>query len=91
MCLHFLLIGFMPKLELKSIEMIKEFKEYYGLDISYHHSWFGKQLAKLEVHGDEPKSFNELTWYSEVVKFRQILVLFVLECDPLTRKLYLKP
>lgn len=79
------------KPKLKPIEMIKEFKGYYGLDISYHHAWFGKQLAELEVHGDESKSFNELTWYSEAIKFRQILVLFVLECDPLTQKLYLKP
>lgn len=79
------------KPELKPIKMIKEFKEYYELDISYHHAWFGNKLAELEVHSDESKSFNELTCYLEAIKFRQILVLFVLECDPLTRKLYLKP
>ncbi|XP_020410469.1 uncharacterized protein LOC109946585 [Prunus persica] len=43
---------------LKPVEIIHEFKDYYGIEISYYHAWFGKELAKLDVHGDEPKSFN---------------------------------
>ncbi|BBN67515.1 EF-TU receptor [Prunus dulcis] len=51
------------KLELKPVEIIHEFKDYYGIDISYYHAWFGKELAKMDVHGDELKSFNELSKY----------------------------
>ncbi|BBG99240.1 EF-TU receptor [Prunus dulcis] len=51
------------KPELKPVEIIHEFKDYYGIDISYYHAWFGKELAKLDVHGDESKSFNELSKY----------------------------
>ncbi|XP_034197954.1 uncharacterized protein LOC117613457 [Prunus dulcis] len=50
------------KPELKPVEIIREFKDYYDIDISYYHAWFGKELAKLDVHGDESKSFNELVW-----------------------------
>ncbi|XP_034199131.1 uncharacterized protein LOC117614431 [Prunus dulcis] len=56
------------KPELKPVEIIHEFKDYYGIYISYYHAWFGKELAKLEVHGDESKSFNELVWYADAVK-----------------------
>ncbi|XP_020426581.1 uncharacterized protein LOC109950849 [Prunus persica] len=38
------------KPELKPVEIIYEFKDYYGIDISYYHAWFGKELAKLDVH-----------------------------------------
>ncbi|KAI5318562.1 hypothetical protein L3X38_038270 [Prunus dulcis] len=56
------------KPELKPVEIIREFKDYYDIDISYYHALFGKELAKLDVHGDESKSFNELVWYADAVK-----------------------
>ncbi|BBG99428.1 EF-TU receptor, partial [Prunus dulcis] len=58
------------KTELKPVEIIHEFKDYYGIDISYYHAWFGKELAKLDIHGDESKSFNELVWYADASKYK---------------------
>ncbi|CAL2271131.1 unnamed protein product [Prunus armeniaca] len=34
--------GIRAKLELKPVEIIHELKDYYGIDISYYHAWFGK-------------------------------------------------
>ncbi|KAI5335843.1 hypothetical protein L3X38_025977 [Prunus dulcis] len=69
------------KPELKPVEIIHEFKDYYGIDISYYHTWFGKQLAKLDVHGDESKSFNELVWYADAVKETNTGSLCTLDCE----------
>ncbi|BBN69718.1 hypothetical protein Prudu_1126S000100, partial [Prunus dulcis] len=69
------------KPELKPVEIIHEFKDYYGIDISYYHAWFGKELAKLDVHGDESKSFNELVWYADAVKETNTGSLCTLDCE----------
>ncbi|XP_020417943.1 uncharacterized protein LOC109948666 [Prunus persica] len=69
------------KPKLKLVEIIHEFKNYYGIDISYYHTWFGKELTKLDVHGDESKSFNELVWYVNAVKGTNPGSLCVLECE----------
>ncbi|KAL6284430.1 hypothetical protein ACE6H2_015359 [Prunus campanulata] len=69
------------KPELKPIEIVHELKDYYGIDISYYQAWFGKELAKLDVHGDESKSFNELVWYVDAVKETNIGSLCELECE----------
>lgn len=31
---------------LKPTEIVKNFKKYYGLDISYYNAWYGKESAK---------------------------------------------
>ncbi|CAL2237863.1 unnamed protein product [Prunus armeniaca] len=69
------------KPELKPVEIIHEFKDYYGIDISYYHAWFGKEFAKLNVHGDESKSFNGLVWYADTVKETNPGSLCTLECE----------
>ncbi|XP_008240550.1 PREDICTED: uncharacterized protein LOC103339053 [Prunus mume] len=69
------------KPELKPVEIIHEFKDYYGIDISYYHAWFGKELAKLDVHGDQSKSFNELVCYVDAIKETNPRSLCVLECE----------
>ncbi|CAL2280418.1 unnamed protein product [Prunus armeniaca] len=51
------------------------------IHISYYHAWFGKELAKLNVHGDESKSFNELVWYADVVNETNPGSLCTLECE----------
>ncbi|CAL8115413.1 unnamed protein product [Prunus armeniaca] len=69
------------KPELKPVEIIHEFKDYYGIDISYYHAWFGKEFAKLNIHGDESKSFNGLVWYADTVKETNPGSLCTLECE----------
>ncbi|XP_020412934.1 uncharacterized protein LOC109947388 [Prunus persica] len=50
-------------------------------NISYYHAWFCKELAKLDVHGDESKSFNELVWHTDAVKETNSSSLCKLECE----------
>ncbi|XP_048442102.1 uncharacterized protein LOC125478229 [Pyrus x bretschneideri] len=47
---------------LKPTEIVKDFKKYYGLDISYYNAWYGKESAKKLMHGDELLSYNHLAW-----------------------------
>lgn len=48
------------KPKLKPIEIINEFKDNYSINISYYHTWVGKELARVDGHGDESKSFTKL-------------------------------
>ena len=34
------------------VKVISEFKNRYGLDIKYHHAWFGVENAKKIICGD---------------------------------------
>ncbi|CAK9170778.1 unnamed protein product, partial [Ilex paraguariensis] len=34
------------KPSIKPIEVVKDFKKYYGLDISYHNIWYEKKMVK---------------------------------------------
>ena len=45
---------------LKPTEIVKDFKKYYGLDVSYYNAWYEK--AKKMMHGDESLSYNHLAW-----------------------------
>ncbi|XP_021817977.1 uncharacterized protein LOC110760098 [Prunus avium] len=69
------------KPKLKLVEIIHELKDYYGIDISYYHAWFGKELAKLDIHGDESKPFNKLVWYADAIKETNSGSLCELECE----------
>ena len=71
---------------MKPIEIVQDMKKYYGLDISYYHAWYGKELAKKIVHGDESLSYNHLAWYQNVVLKTNPGSHCVLECDPETAR-----
>ena len=68
---------------LKPIEIVNKFKNYFSIQISYYHAWYGNELAKMDVHDDDSKSFNELVWYVNAVnetnlghRFQRFLILF---------------
>ncbi|CAL8169562.1 unnamed protein product [Prunus armeniaca] len=67
---------------IKPIEIVKDFKKNYGLDISYHNAWYGKELAKKRVHGDESLSYKHLAWYVGAVLSSNPGSRCILECDP---------
>jgi hypothetical protein len=71
---------------MKPIEIVKDFKKYYGLDISYHSAWYGKELARKRVHGDESVSYRHLAWYVGAVLSSNYGSHCTLECDPETSR-----
>lgn len=65
----------------KPIEIVKDFKLNYGLDISYYNAWKGKEMAKVQVHGDEESSYTQLVWYVDALMKTNVGSHCVLECD----------
>ncbi|XP_024172236.1 uncharacterized protein LOC112178309 [Rosa chinensis] len=54
---------------LRPVDIVRDFKMNYGLEISYYNAWKGKEMAKKGVHGDEALSYKHMEWYvNELVK-----------------------
>ncbi|XP_024178409.1 uncharacterized protein LOC112184384 [Rosa chinensis] len=51
----------------KPIDIADEIKSDYGLDVPYRTVWYGTELAKTALHGDEAESYSQLLWFSESV------------------------
>ncbi|XP_024155974.1 uncharacterized protein LOC112163951 [Rosa chinensis] len=51
----------------KAIDIADEIKSDYGLDVAYRTVWYGTELAKTALHGDEADSYAQLFWFSECV------------------------
>ncbi|KAM5572986.1 hypothetical protein ABKV19_012833 [Rosa sericea] len=51
----------------KAIDIADEIKSDYGLDVAYRTVWYGTELAKTALHGDEAESYAQLLWFSESV------------------------
>lgn len=67
-------------------DIVKNFKQKYGLDISYRIAWHGKKLAKNTVHGDESLSYRQLVWYRDALMSTNPGSHYVLESDPETSR-----
>ncbi|RXH84341.1 hypothetical protein DVH24_027240 [Malus domestica] len=67
---------------IKPTDIIKNFKQNYGLDISYYNAWYGRMKAKKLVHGAEAVSYQLLTWYVKSVKEHNPGSHCILECEP---------
>ncbi|XP_050113356.1 uncharacterized protein LOC126591625 [Malus sylvestris] len=67
---------------IKPTDIIKNFKQNYGLDISYYNAWYGRMKAKKLVHGAEAVSYQLLTWYVKSVKELNPGSHCILECEP---------
>ncbi|XP_040375370.1 uncharacterized protein LOC112202235 [Rosa chinensis] len=48
----------------KPIDIADEIKSDYGLDVPYRTVWYGTELAKTALHGDEAESYAQLLWFS---------------------------
>ncbi|KAL7165434.1 hypothetical protein ACSBR2_041169 [Camellia fascicularis] len=44
-------------------EMVCDFKDYYGTEVSYRRAWMGVEKVRGLVFGDYSSSFNNLRWY----------------------------
>ncbi|KAL7173277.1 hypothetical protein ACSBR2_032692 [Camellia fascicularis] len=44
-------------------EVVCDFKDYYGTEVSYRRAWMGVEKARGLVFGDYSSSFDDLHWY----------------------------
>ncbi|CAN6719046.1 unnamed protein product [Malus baccata var. baccata] len=72
------------KQSIKIVDIVKDFKQNYGLDIPYHTAWCAKEMAKSEVHGDESSSYSRLVGYSNGLMSTNPGSHCILNCDPKT-------
>lgn len=72
------------KPSIKPTDIVKDFKQKYGLDVSYRKAWYAKELAKRTVHGDESLSYRQLVWYRDTLLTTNPGSHCILECDPKT-------
>ncbi|MQM09913.1 hypothetical protein Taro_042797 [Colocasia esculenta] len=51
----------------RASEMMRDIRREYGISISYHQAWWGKEVAVSSLYGDFRTSYHMLNWYSERV------------------------
>ncbi|XP_028069208.1 uncharacterized protein LOC114271775 [Camellia sinensis] len=44
-------------------EVVCDFKDYYGTEVSYRRAWMGVEKARGLIFGDYSSSFDDLRWY----------------------------
>ncbi|XP_050387919.1 uncharacterized protein LOC126804346 [Argentina anserina] len=47
------------------VDISKELKTDYGLDVSYHKAWYDKELARDAMMGNEAESYAQLNWFCQ--------------------------
>ncbi|KAI8549283.1 hypothetical protein RHMOL_Rhmol06G0013800 [Rhododendron molle] len=47
----------------RSVEVMKDMKKDYGVEITYRRAWMAVKKARAHVYGDYMESFKELSWY----------------------------
>ncbi|KAK9290936.1 hypothetical protein L1049_009116 [Liquidambar formosana] len=50
---------------LSAVEVRRDFKKKYGLNISYTNAWIGIEKARNCLYGDNSESFDQLRWFIE--------------------------
>ena len=68
----------------RPIDVWHHFKANYGLNITYHHAWWGVERARNKLYGDLSLSFDHLLWYIKVAEEVNLGSLFVLDYDQST-------
>ncbi|XP_028093922.1 uncharacterized protein LOC114294020 [Camellia sinensis] len=56
-------------------EVVCDFKDYYGTEVSYRRVWMGVEKARGLVFGDYSSSFDDLRWYVDAAN----------DCNPYCR------
>ncbi|GMP73457.1 hypothetical protein CsSME_00031212 [Camellia sinensis var. sinensis] len=47
-------------------KVVCDFKDYYGIEVSYRRAWMGVEKARGLVFGDYSSSFDDFRWYVDV-------------------------
>ncbi|KAL6182595.1 hypothetical protein ACLB2K_044014 [Fragaria x ananassa] len=66
---------------IRPVDIVKDFKRNYGIEISYYNAWKGKEMAKRDVHGDKAMSYKHLEWYVNELEKTNPGSYTILECD----------
>ena len=62
-------------------EVVCDFKDYYGTEVSYRQAWMGVEKARGLVFGDYSSSFDELRWYVDAANACNPGSVFDMEFD----------
>ncbi|KAL7201583.1 hypothetical protein ACSBR1_033307 [Camellia fascicularis] len=62
-------------------EVICDFKDYYGTEVSYRRAWMGVEKASGLVFGDYSSSFDDLHWYVDAANACNPGSVFYMEFD----------
>ncbi|XP_028070163.1 uncharacterized protein LOC114272641 [Camellia sinensis] len=62
-------------------EVVCDFKDYYGTEVSYRRAWMGVEKAKGLVFGDYSSSFDDLRWYVDATNACNPGSVFYMEFD----------
>ncbi|KAK1281031.1 hypothetical protein QJS04_geneDACA016117 [Acorus gramineus] len=68
--------------DVETIDVVKYVFRDYGIQLSYHKTWHGKEVACKDFHGDESLSFDNLRWYADAVMATNPGSYVELECTP---------
>ncbi|KAL6189023.1 hypothetical protein ACLB2K_040413 [Fragaria x ananassa] len=49
----------------KAIDIYHEIKSDYGMEVSYHTAWYGKERARESVIGGDVDSYAQLVWFGQ--------------------------
>ncbi|KAL7243140.1 hypothetical protein ACSBR1_015541 [Camellia fascicularis] len=62
-------------------EVVYDFKDYYGTEVSYRRAWMGVEKARGIVFGDYSSSFDDLRWYVDATNDCSPGSVFYMEFD----------
>ncbi|KAH7855348.1 hypothetical protein Vadar_023943 [Vaccinium darrowii] len=64
----------------RPIDAVKLFERRYGATISYNHAWLGVEKASNEISGDYVFQFDQLRWYADIPKEKNLGSVVDIEC-----------
>ncbi|KAK9292967.1 hypothetical protein L1049_020949 [Liquidambar formosana] len=70
----------------RPVDVIYDMKEHYGIDITYHHAWWGVKRAKKNLFGDQSMSYDLLRWYKDEVTKTNPGSVVEIEYDSISRR-----
>ncbi|KAL7193308.1 hypothetical protein ACSBR2_025004 [Camellia fascicularis] len=62
-------------------EVVCDFKDYYGTEVSYQRAWMGVEKVRGLVFGDYSSSFDDLRWYVDAANAGNPGSVFDMEFD----------
>lgn len=66
---------------IRPVDVKKELKNEFGIDVSYRRAWMAVEKARGFAYGDYTKSFKELKWFVEAFRASNADSPCELECD----------
>ncbi|KAL7196048.1 hypothetical protein ACSBR1_036137 [Camellia fascicularis] len=61
--------------------VVCDFKDYYGIEVSYQRTWMGVEKARGSIFGDYSLSFDDFRWYVDAANDANPRSVFDMEFD----------